>query len=71
MMDCTALTKKAILEAEKIRKGVGVKMVSPLSVFDAAQKLNVDVWFKNIPSLEGIYSGGDHPGIVLGRVTAP
>jgi Zn-dependent peptidase ImmA (M78 family) len=49
------LTLKAASQAMKVRRRLGIGFHEPLSPFDVAEKLNVDVRFQNVPSMEGMY----------------
>lgn len=41
-----------------MRKRLGVALEDPLSVIDFAERLGLEVWFVEIPSMEGIYQPG-------------
>jgi Zn-dependent peptidase ImmA (M78 family) len=48
-----------------MRRDAGIALNVPLCVFDLALNLGVDVWFKAIPRMEGMYSKDPGPAIVV------
>jgi Zn-dependent peptidase ImmA (M78 family) len=50
-----ALARQALLQALTTRKKVGLAPTTPLCPFDLAEKLNIEVRFVDIPSMEGMY----------------
>jgi Zn-dependent peptidase ImmA (M78 family) len=67
MSDFKALAKKAILEADKIRRQLKINAVAPVSIYDVAGQLELDVYFRDVPSLDGMYSRNPGPAIILGN----
>ena len=67
MSDFKTLCKNAIVEADKVRRQLKIKASAPLSVYDVAGQLGADVYFRSVPSLEGIYSRNPGPVILLGN----
>lgn len=60
------VARTALRRAMEIRKRLGVPMDHAVCVFDLAQQIDVEVWFKPLPSLAGMYAGGDDPTILIG-----
>jgi Zn-dependent peptidase ImmA (M78 family) len=59
------LARDAMTRAYRMRRDAGIALNVPLCVFDLALALGVDVWFKAIPRLEGMYSKVPGPAIVV------
>ena len=55
----------AVREAARVRKRLGLAATSSACPFEAAMELGVVVWLKALPSLEGMYSPGPTPAVVL------
>lgn len=55
----------AVSRALKTRIQLGFKLTDSVPIFDVAERLGADVWFKDIPSLEGMYIADDNPTIIL------
>jgi hypothetical protein len=47
-----------------VRQDLGIGSTDPLPVYDAARRLTLEVWFVDIPTLDGMYIGGA-PATVL------
>jgi len=62
------LASKAVSEALRARLRVGIALTDPANAIDIAEKLGVQVWFKNLPSLEGLLIRAPHPVILLSSV---
>jgi hypothetical protein len=55
----------------RVRHRVGVGLASPINVYDACQKLGIDVLFANIPSMEGALARTPRPCVVVSSVRPP
>jgi Zn-dependent peptidase ImmA (M78 family) len=64
-MDRKGLARKAISEALRVRARVGLGLTDPASAIDIAEKLGVQVWFRQLSSLEGMLIRAPHPLILL------
>ena len=53
--DTRSLGVRAARRALEIRKQLGVALEDPLNAFDAVERLGLELWFADIPSMEGIY----------------
>jgi Zn-dependent peptidase ImmA (M78 family) len=51
--------------AIRLRRSHGIPMDSAVSAIDLAERTGVEVWFQDVPSLEGMYSDTDPPRILL------
>ncbi|MDB6025130.1 MAG: Zn peptidase [Verrucomicrobiales bacterium] len=60
------LAREALNKALSVRTAAGYQLVDPICIYDLAEKRQVEVRFADIPSLEGMYSGGATPAIILG-----
>lgn len=59
------LARDALQRALAVRSDVDVPSNVPVCVFDLAVKRGVDVWFKALPSMEGMYSRSPTPAMVV------
>ena len=59
------LATRAVREAARLRARLGVGATLSACPFDAAMELGVVVWLHALPSLEGMYSPGPKPAVVL------
>jgi Zn-dependent peptidase ImmA (M78 family) len=59
------LARDALQRALAIRSEAGVPTHLPVCVFDLATERGVDVWFKALPSMEGMYSRKPTPAMVI------
>jgi Zn-dependent peptidase ImmA (M78 family) len=59
------LARGALAAATRTRLKASLNARESVCVFDLAQRLNIDLRFEALPSLEGMYSPGDPPIIVL------
>ncbi len=61
------LAQIAIAEALKIRKRAHYRLTIPVSVYDLCERVGVNVFFQDIPSMEGIYlpDAQPKPAIIL------
>ncbi len=60
------VARQALRRAIEIRKGLAIPTDHAVCAVDIAQQLELEVWYKSLPSLAGMYSGGDDPTIILG-----
>lgn len=56
---------KAASEALRVRQRVGLALTDPASAIDIAEKLGIQVWFRALPSVEGVLIRAPHPVILL------
>lgn len=56
------------MQALKIRSAAGIELWHPVSIYDLVAQHNIDVWFLEASSLEGMYSKSPNkpPAILLG-----
>jgi Zn-dependent peptidase ImmA (M78 family) len=59
------LARDALQRALAVRSDAGVPTHLPICVFDLATERGLDVWFKALPSLEGMYSSKPTPAMVI------
>lgn len=61
------LAQIAIAEAMKVRKGARYGLKIPISVYDLCKRMGVNVFFQDIPSMEGLYmpDARPKPAIIL------
>jgi hypothetical protein len=57
-MDRRRTAVQAARRALQVRKRLGVALEDPLCAVDLAERLGLEVWFVDIPSMEGIYQPG-------------
>lgn len=57
--------RMALHLAIRLRRSHGIPMDKAVSAIDLADKMGVEVWFQDVPSLEGMYSDTDPPRIFL------
>ncbi len=62
------LATKAIVMALRCRKQHDIPNIAPVDPVDLSEKFNCDVWFKDISSLEGMYSPDPRETIVVGSL---
>lgn len=63
--DKKILAREAIAKALQTRRMAGYAMWDPACVYDLAEKIGVEVRFFDIPSMEGMYSSGENPTIII------
>lgn len=56
----------ALRRAIEIRKRLGIPTDHAVCAVDVASQLDLEVWYKPLPSLAGMYSGGSDPTIIIG-----
>ena len=60
-----ALASQALTIALKTRRAVGVELWQPICIYGVAEKLDVEVRFENISSMEGMYCKEPGPFILI------
>src|SRR6185312_15295352 len=65
------LSTAAAVKALETRKKAGYRLLDPISVYDLADKMGVDVRFFDLPSMEGMYRGAPRPTIVVSSLRPP
>jgi Zn-dependent peptidase ImmA (M78 family) len=70
-MNRTALAQDAIRAALSLRARLGVGATQPLEVFQVAGRLGITAWFVDVPTLEGMYVGGDPAQILVSAHRPP
>lgn len=63
--DKKILAREAIAKALQTRRMAGYAMWDPICVYDLAEKIGIEVRFFDIPSMEGMYSSGENPTIII------
>lgn len=66
MTDCREPDRAGARVAARIRRQAGVQHAAPVCVFDVAEALGVDVWFRPEKTLEGMYVKSQPPRILVG-----
>jgi Zn-dependent peptidase ImmA (M78 family) len=59
------LARSALATAARVRLRAGLDAYKSICVYDLAQSMGIDLRFQAVPSLEGMYSPGDPPIIVV------
>src|SRR5437870_2738950 len=62
--DKKRIAAQATIAAGKVRNSFGKTLIEPISIFDLIQD-KVELWFQDIPSLEGMYFKNEKPVIIL------
>jgi Zn-dependent peptidase ImmA (M78 family) len=60
------LARSGLVAALDVRKQQGRNLTDPICVYDLAEEMNVELWFADIPSLEGMYANAPRPAIIIG-----
>jgi len=60
------LLQEALSAAMDVRNRTRRDVLQPICIFDVCAELGVEVRFLSVPSLEGMYSAGSSPAIVIG-----
>lgn len=69
--DKQILAREATAKALQTRRMAGYAMWDPVCVYDLAEKIGVEVRFLDIPSMEGIFYGGETPIIIISSLRPP
>ena len=64
-MNRKTTAREAIFKALKMRKQAGFGLDSAICVYDLAQRLDVEVRFLDLPSMEGMYYNAPRPHIIV------
>jgi Zn-dependent peptidase ImmA (M78 family) len=64
--DRKTLARQALVAALQLRQDKGKGLTDPVCPFDLALDLEIDLWFKSLPSLEGMYSSSPKAAIIIG-----
>lgn len=64
-MSSQELAREATRSAARLRAEMGIRAAQPICPYDIADALGITVRFEALPSLEGMYSPGEPPAIVL------
>jgi hypothetical protein len=70
-LDRRRLARDALTRACRVRRDAGLGLDIPLCVYDLAEWMGVDVWFKAIPRLEGMYVKTPGPTMVVSSLRPP
>ncbi len=65
MISRAQLAKQALSSSLRVRSAAGFQPWEPICVYDLAQALGIEVFFVDIPSLEGVYWRQSKPTILL------
>lgn len=60
-----ALARRAVAKAARVRLRARLSAYEAICVYDLVQSMEIDLWFQAVPTLEGMYSPGDPPIIVV------
>ena len=71
MNDRRAIARKAMAAALRIRLDLGYGLEKAVCAYDLAEKLGVEVRFLDLPSMEGFYTSGSDPTIVVSSLRPP
>ena len=71
MNDRRVLARKAVTAALRTRLSVGYGLDHPICVYDLAKKLDVEVRFLDLPSMEGMYYSASCPTIIISSMRPP
>ncbi len=71
MIDRRAITRQATAAALRTRRSAGYGLDHAICVYDLAGKLGVEVWFMDLPSMEGMYSATSDPTIIVSSLRPP
>ncbi len=69
--DKKLLAREAIAKALQTRRRAGYAMWDPICVYDLIEKIGVELRFIDIPSMEGIFYGGENPTIIISSLRPP
>ncbi len=58
--------RTVLRHAMQVRKRLGIPMDHAICVLDVAAQLGIEVWFKPLSSLAGMYAGGENPVVLIG-----
>lgn len=64
-MSTSELARQALSAAARTRLKAGLDAYTAICVFDLAEHLEIDLRFQALPSLEGMYSPGDPPIVIV------
>ena len=70
-LDKPGLARDAMSRAYRVRRDAGYGFNVPLCVYDLAESMGVDVWFKAIPRMEGMYVKSPGPTVVISSLRPP
>ena len=70
-MDRRTIARKATAEALRTRLRTGYGLDTPICAYDLAGCLGIEVWFFDLPSLEGMYYNSPKPHIILSSLRPP
>lgn len=59
------LARRAVATAARVRLRAGLGAYEAICIYDLVESMAIDLWFQALPSLEGMYSPGDPPVIVV------
>jgi len=71
MIDRRAIARQAITAALHMRRSAGYGLDHAICVYDLAGKLGVEVRFMDLPSMDGMYSAGSDPTIIVSSLRPP
>lgn len=65
MTNNKSIAGESLVKALRVRKRIGATLCESVSPLDAAEQLGIEVRFMDLPSMEGMYIGGNSPKILL------
>lgn len=66
-----SLARESMGTALRTRLAVGYGLDHAICVYDLAKKLGIEVWFQELPSMEGVYLASPGPTIVISSLRPP
>ena len=70
-MNRKTIAMQAVAKALRMRRSAGYDLDSAVCVYDLAQRLDIEVRFLDIPSMEGMYYKAPKPHIILSSLRPP
>ena len=70
-MNRKTIVMQAVAKALRMRRSAGYGLDSAVCVYDLAQRLDIEVRFLDIPSMEGMYYKAPKPHIILSSLRPP
>ena len=71
MNDRRAIARQAMAVALRTRLDLGYGLDKAVCAYDLAEKLNVEVRFLDLPSMEGLYTSASDPTIIVSSLRPP
>lgn len=65
------MARQAMAAALRARHSAGFGLDNPVCVYDLAERLGVEVWLMDLPSVEGMYSSASSPVVIVSSLRPP